>query len=332
MTEKKARHTVLGKAFEYACALSLMQAAAGQKVVLEETVQLTKAKGYYEHDLSEQERLKLDQAARAGVKILLRYEPQITHPLGNEPLIITLASDQRGQEGDVRDVLCLRVQNQWEIGVSCKHNHTAVKHPRLSADLDFGTKWFELPCSREYFESIAPVFERLKEVRKASGNKAKWNDIGGEEEKVKLYRTVLDAFIREVKRLDQETPGKVANRLVRYLIGTNDFYKLITHDAQRITEIQAFNIYGTLNRKAGDVKAISDIRKIKLPTKIRQIGYLEENGVMKNNIVAVYCDNGWEISMRIHNASSRVEPSFKFDVQLMTYPREISNQIEPWDN
>lgn len=35
--------------------------------------------------------------------------------------------------------------------------------------------------------------------------------------------------------------------------------------------------------------------------------------------------------MRIHNASSRVEPSLKFDVQLMTYPKEITTVIEAWN-
>ena len=35
--------------------------------------------------------------------------------------------------------------------------------------------------------------------------------------------------------------------------------------------------------------------------------------------------------MRIHNASSRVEPSLKFDVQLVSTPSNIHTQVEPWD-
>lgn len=34
--------------------------------------------------------------------------------------------------------------------------------------------------------------------------------------------------------------------------------------------------------------------------------------------------------MRIHNASSKIEPSLKFDVQLMAMPSSILTQIEPW--
>lgn len=35
--------------------------------------------------------------------------------------------------------------------------------------------------------------------------------------------------------------------------------------------------------------------------------------------------------MRIHNASSRVEPSLKFDVQLVSFPSSLFTQTEPWD-
>ena len=35
--------------------------------------------------------------------------------------------------------------------------------------------------------------------------------------------------------------------------------------------------------------------------------------------------------MRIHNASSRVEPSLKFDVQLVSFPSSVYTQTEPWD-
>ena len=39
-------------------------------------------------------------------------------------------------------------------------------------------------------------------------------------------------------------------------------------------------------------------------------------------------DEGWTISMRIHNAS--VEPSLKFDVNLLSLPGSIHAQVEPW--
>ena len=50
-----------------------------------------------------------------------------------------------------------------------------------------------------------------------------------------------------------------------------------------------------------------------------------------DNTVEVVCDEGWQISMRIHNASSRVEPSLKFDVQLISFPSSVYAQVEPWE-
>lgn len=41
-------------------------------------------------------------------------------------------------------------------------------------------------------------------------------------------------------------------------------------------------------------------------------------------------DKGWAISFRIHNASSRIEPSLKFDIQLVGIPLEIINIEEYW--
>jgi hypothetical protein len=48
------------------------------------------------------------------------------------------------------------------------------------------------------------------------------------------------------------------------------------------------------------------------------------------NTILVACDNGWTISMRIHNASSLVEPSLKFDVGLTGVPSTLYSQFEPW--
>jgi hypothetical protein len=39
--------------------------------------------------------------------------------------------------------LAIRVLQKWEIGVSAKNNHNAVKHSRLSSDIDFG-KWLNI--------------------------------------------------------------------------------------------------------------------------------------------------------------------------------------------
>ena len=44
----------------------------------------------------------------------------------------------------------------------------------------------------------------------------------------------------------------------------------------------------------------------------------------------MYLDTGWIITFRLHNASSRVEPSLKFDVQLRGNPQELSTHHLPY--
>ena len=44
----------------------------------------------------------------------------------------------------------------------------------------------------------------------------------------------------------------------------------------------------------------------------------------------MYLNNGWQLSFRIHNASTKVEPSLKFDVQFIGMPVSILNIECKW--
>jgi hypothetical protein len=61
------------------------------------------------------------------------------------------------------------------------------------------------------------------------------------------------------------------------------------------------------------------IPKIKLPTRIIELK-LKAN--VKTTAILTM-DNGWAMSFRIHNASLKVEPSLKFDVQLVGRPESL---------
>ena len=67
---------------------------------------------------------------------------------------------------------------------------------------------------------------------------------------------------------------------------------------------------------------------LKMPSQFYHIDFKEGS----NNTIEVVCDEGWQISMRLHNASSKVEPSLKFDVNLISLPSSAYTQLEPWDN
>lgn len=260
--------------------------------------------------------------ARAALKVILRLEPQLQNPSDNEPLYLSLQQDSKGKSGDVRDVLCVRKQNEWEIGISCKHNHSAVKHSRLSQSIDFGMQWFEVPCSEEYFKTIAPLFNELKDMKK---QKILWRDVLNKEER--FYIPLLEAFIEELKRLDSVNPGIIPRKLLNYLLGRNDFYKVITLDNRKLTQVQAYNIFGTLNRHAEGVRPQTRIQQLKFPTKFFNIDFKEDS----KNTINIICDSGWAVSMRIHNASSKVEPSLKFDVGLIGVPPILYTHFEPWE-
>ena len=99
------------------------------------------------------------------------------------------------------------------------------------------------------------------------------------------------------------------------------------NDTRRYTQIEAFNINGTMGQREGREKPLVNVPVLRTPTKFYEIGFKDDS----KNTIFVVCDQGWSVSMRIHNASSRVEPSLKFDVQLLAHPSSILTQIEPWD-
>lgn len=89
---------------------------------------------------------------------LADLEPRLIYPVKGLKDIIDLEiqPDKKGKYGDVRDVLALRILLKsenigWEIGISCKHNHKAVKHPRISPRINIGAQWLKSLSDNDYF-------------------------------------------------------------------------------------------------------------------------------------------------------------------------------------
>ena len=321
-------NTEYGKAYEYACLLALKDHLAGRT---DETVTVVDSDAYqtaktaFEKAGQEGKATDLTRAANAAARVILRLEPQLQY--GNGALTLVIQTDAQGIAGDVRDVVCIRGAGGWEIGISCKHNHHAVKHSRLSATIDFGAEWFGIPCSRDYFETIVPIFNQLRDMRAtAVANSAPlplWNDIPDKAER--YYIPILNAFLAEMRRLADNNP-EVPSRLVEYMLGRYDFYKVITDDRRETTRVEAINITGTLNRPANGHRSIVDVARLRLPTRFYHMGMVPGS----DNKIEIVCDEGWALTMRIHNASSKIEPSLKFDVQLASLPPALHAQVEPW--
>jgi len=92
---------------------------------------------------------------------------------------------------------------------------------------------------------VKPVFAELAQIRKESGAKTLWSDQAEVPER--FYWKVLDAFEAEILRLTAAgapRASEVSRNLISYIIGNNDFYKVISRPVQ--VEIQGFNLSGTL--------------------------------------------------------------------------------------
>lgn len=312
--------TTNGKAYEYACILSLKEIVSKYRnVKIIENSSMSIARERY-NTISDNEKHIMLKSAQAGINAILTMEPRIIED-GSDDLEISLQSDDAGIIGDVRDVLVIRKSIDWEIGISVKHNHYALKHSRLSMDLDFGKKWFNIPCSDEYFKEIKPYFQQLKDLKQ---QKVMWRDIENKDER--FYIPILKAFMNELSKKYKENGSEVTKRMISYLIGINDFYKLIGIDTQRITRIIPFNMYGTLNKPAKNNNPDQEVQILELPTRIVELDFKKNSSTTLELIM----DNGWQISFRIHNASSKVEPSLKFDVQLIGQPTALFVIDMPW--
>jgi hypothetical protein len=86
---------------------------------------------------------------------------------------------------------------------------------------------------------------------------------------------VLNAFSKELLRLDAENPGSVAQKLVEYLIGNKDFYKVIKGNKK--VEIQAYNLHGTLNLPFNNIKPKIKVPKLKLPNRLIEVTYQDNS-------------------------------------------------------
>lgn len=263
--------------------------------------------------LEDSEKYVYKASALAGTNTILDLEPLILEESGDY-LELKIQSDNEGKQGDVRDVLIIRKGIEWEIGLSIKHNHFAVKHSRLSRNLDFGEKWYGIKCSNNYWQEIKPIFDYL-DFEKSRGSN--WRDLPNKEDDV--YLPLLKAFKNEIDTQNTLNSEDIPRLMVEHLLGEFDFYKVIGIDNKQITQVQSFNLRGTLNKDGISRKRNAKLPIVKLPSRIVSLEFKPGS----KNTLELYLDRGWQFSFRIHNASTKVEPSLKFDIQIIGMPTTI---------
>ena len=310
-----------GRAYEFACLNALNDEIKKLRPVKIETTDGYDAAKRAWNAIDNSLQVVMEESALAAVETLFELEPLIVED-GDDELVLKIQQDSRGEEGDVRDILMVRRNIEWEIGLSLKHNHFAVKHSRLSRSLDFGDKWFGVPCSKKYWEDIKPIFDYLVEEKFKGTN---WSELPAKE--VDVYIPLLTAFMNEVRR-SNENDDSIPRKMVEYLLGEFDFYKVVGIDNKRITQIQTFNLHGTLNQSSKKEMPKIKIPIASLPSRIVSLEFKPDSA----NTIELYMDGGWQFSFRIHNASTKVEPSLKFDVQILGIPTAIMTIECKWQN
>ncbi|MBR3605199.1 MAG: HaeIII family restriction endonuclease, partial [Candidatus Gastranaerophilales bacterium] len=230
-----------GRAYEYICLLTLNEEInkVRKSEIIKNSAFIAAQNAWYNVDSTFQSILQ--ESAKAAVATIFDMEPMIIEE-SSDTLTLKIQTDNEGKEGDVRDILISRNDVCWEIGLSIKHNHFAVKHSRIGRNLDFGKKWFGVPCSDNYWNNIKPVFNYLAEQIAQNKN---WNEL--ETKNTDVYIPLLNAFMNEIKESTKQNYN-VPQKMVEYLLGEFDFYKVISIDSKRITQIQSYNLHGTLNK------------------------------------------------------------------------------------
>lgn len=298
-TDKKPTQTEFGRAFEWAVGCSI-QRQTGAAITPSSFSKV--AESSYE---------KMNEKTKAS--FIKAADIALAHILEKENSLITSSADKKiefntdsvGKYGDVRDVL-LYVGGKV-LGISCKHNHQALKHSRLSGKCNFIKVWGidANGCSADYWNKVKPLFAKLTKLKKDSNKTMLWNDVADKANE--YYWPVLDAWADEIKNLcDQgtEKQSEVCKSIISYLVGKHDFYKVICEGQKRVS-IQGFNFNNTLTT-----------RKTKYPDSINAIN--SKNGSQYSKTVAF--NRGYSINFRIHSASSKVEPSLKFDINAIGLP------------
>lgn len=305
-----------GLAFEWAVATSARELllevgqTSSAEIVLDGRARTAESAFESFRQVSQNQRI---EAATAGVRHVIEREADFVQR--SKDFSIALQSDAAGQRGDVRD-LVISDGTGRSIGISCKNNHHDFKHPRLSDKADFVKRWkLGAGCSREYWTTVGPIFGKLKEIREDSGGSATFDaDVPNLNQD--FIWPILNEFELEIRRLIQVSGGAPHNpceALVRYIIGSADFYKVINNTSISAVEVQAFNFNGTLHGK----------RSI-LPSKLLDVEDLKPGNdlVERNDPTKIFTfDRGYSFFFRLHSADKNVKPSLKFGIGAIGLPQ-----------
>ncbi len=299
MNRGTGRQDATGNALEYAIAMRIVSVAAGAS--LQESA-ITRTAGADFNESSADMRRRLNAAATASVNHLFELESLQQKGVCE----VRMQPDRVGQEGDPRDlVLILKLKNN-ELGISVKLNNAVMKNSRLQRTApNFCGKW-NLGCthSDKYFRRVESAFKAVDDAKEKGARN--WNEM--DEKREKVYAPVLNAFMEEFSMLAKDSG--VCKSFARYMVGVHDYYKVMAYLERKEESVfvQGFNFGGSLS-----------CNKIQLPESLLSIVPKKDGGTT----LILSFDGGWVFSMRIHNATTKLENSLKWDIGVKEYPKNL---------
>lgn len=360
--DRRITNTVInGKAFEYATLVELYRELRNNGWKSEQ-IEIIKDKNYQNLEKAYQMVEKLDEeasdedeieivhvetasnnynrAARVAVQYLRMVEP-ILKENENTFGVLRAMPDSAGIKGDVRDIDFTVFEDIEhtklinDIGISCKNNHEAVKHPRITEDPDFANEWTngKFHCSQEFLNEMDPILCKIDEY---AMKYEKWSAVADKMDTI--YYPIIKLFVKEIKRLGivkesanekkREDAKQFTRLFFEYMFGTQDFYKFIKDDNSNATKVYPYNMHGLLMCPFNGNKNEQAVQTINMPEEIVEVRIKPKS----KTTIEIYFDQ-WIITMRLHNADTKItRTSLKFDVQIKAQPRKVMGIVLPWNS
>ena len=231
----------------------------------------------------------------SGSKKILRWLED-SHNLSQTSFTVDRLPDSEGVNGDPTDIRITLNESGQQINLSAKHNNKSLKHPRVAPfveHLGFSSDYIEAKLYRQMVKDVSNNF--YDEANKLKPDCLKFKEllsINPDFVNDHLYEPITSYIVNNLGFSDD---SNVTNKLFKYLTGLNvDYYQVL------------------VNAKTVHVYAYENIPN---PTTFRS------KMIDRSNFIIGF-DNGWEMNLRIHTASSGITGcnksscSLKFDVTL----------------
>lgn len=209
--------------------------------------------------------------------------------------------DSCARDGDVRDIVLSF--GKREVGISCKSNHRAFKHSRISPESAFTHAWGLASVTRSstsYRDDLRRLFDGVEKAGPES-----WSDLEPSL-KQRFYDDCIRAFERELSRLFRTKDGpKVCLAILRYFLGKYGCYKCVVSRSGSFVQAYSFGR--------------SPVPRISFPRRLIAVHFPPG----RHGVLHLYFDRGFSFSLRLHNASRRYERSLKFDIQALGLPQSL---------